>query len=324
MTACGGETSSDTTKANDTTTDQTAAEQTDTEQKYRIGISCVLMQNEFFAEQIDWFYKICEEKYPNFEIVSVLDANLDLQKDLDNVAIFVSQEVDLIICSLSDFNAAGEIIQAANGIPVVFTNRQPTDLTVLEQGKNCYVGTDEYAMGYLQGEYCANKLKELGETSINYLNLEGELGAQNSTARAEGEVAALEASGLETNCLLNDACSWSRIEALSKTEQVIGAGKKINCVVTGCDEIALGAIEALKAAGYDMSTVAVGGIDGIAAAYESIANGELSCTAIQIAQQQAATALECAEKIFEGTLTETVFTIDPVLVTADHVAEFKN
>lgn len=291
-------------------------------EKIKIGISCCLMQNEFFAEQLSYFEKIADEKYPNVEIVGPLDANLDAQKDLDNVAVFKSQNVDLIIISLSDFNGAPEILAAAGDTPVIFTNRQPTDMSVIPEGTSCYVGTNETEMGYKMGQYLAEQLKASGATEINYLNLIGELTAQNAIQRYEGAIQALEESGLPCNCQLEDSCNWDRTEGLQKTQQVLGSGKTVNCVIAGCDEIALGSIEALKAAGVSMDQVAVGGVDGIAAALNSIKDGELDCTAVQIAYQQAETALECAMNILDGTLTETNFDIQPELVTIENIDEF--
>ncbi|MBR2189685.1 MAG: sugar ABC transporter substrate-binding protein [Eubacterium sp.] len=336
LAACGGNTgssasstgtsSSRSSAAAEAPSGSSAADTSDSKaasgDEIKIGISCCLMQNEFFSEQLSYFDKIAKEKYPNVEILGPLDANLDAQKDLDNVAVFKSQGADLIIISLSDFNGAPEILAAAGDIPVVFTNRQPTDMSVLPEGKSCYVGTNETDMGYIMGQYLAEQVKESGAEEINYLNLIGELTAQNAIQRYEGAIQALEESGLPTNCQLEDNCSWDRTEGLQKTQQVLGSGKNVNCVIAGCDEIALGSVEALKAAGVDMDQVAVGGVDGIAAAFDSISKNEMDCTAIQIAYDQADIALDAAMKILDGNLTESLFEISPELVTKDNIADY--
>ena len=293
--------------------------------KYKIGISCCLMQNEFFAEQNYYFKQLIEEQYPEFELVSILDANLDPQKDLDNVAVFKSQGIDLLIISLSDFNGAQGIMDAiGNDVPIVFMNRKPLDMSIITPDKYAYVGTSETDMGYVTTQYLIEQLKADGATEINYINLIGELTAQNAIDRSDAMKKAIEDSGLPATCVLEDGCNWDRNEGLQLTQQAIGAGKSVNLIFGGCDEIALGAIEALKATGTDLNTVKVGSVDGIAAAIQSIQDGELDATAGQRADEQAANALAMAKQLLvDGKVAgNNDCTIDPDLITKENVDQF--
>ena len=293
-------------------------------EKIRIGISCCLMQNEFYAKMMSAYQELTETKYPNVEIVSILDGDLDLQKDIENIQTFVSQGVDLIIISLSDFNSTQEIIDLAQGIPIVFTNRLPTDMSLMDGENYTYVGSSEKEGGLMVGEYLAEKLVESGADEINYICFQGELGAQNAVDRTEGHIEALEATGLPMNEILNDVANWDRTEALQKTQQALGSGTDVNCIVANNDEMALGAIEALKAQGIDPSTVMVGGMDGVAAALESIKAGEMACSVLIDAETQAEIAMDAAVKIANGEKVEEVYWVPFELITADNVDEYMN
>lgn len=290
--------------------------------KIRIGISCCLMQNEFYARQMAAYKNLVAEKYPNVEIVSILDGDLDLQKDIDNITTFVSQKVDLIIISLSDFNSAQEIINLAQGIPIVFTNRQLSDQSLLDGEKYTYIGSSEREGGVMQGEYLGQILKEKGATEINYICFQGELGAQNAMDRTEGHLEGLAKSGLQLNEVLNDVANWDRTEALQKTEQAMGSNKNVNCIVANNDEMALGAIEALKAMGVSLEDVAVGGMDGVAAALQSMQAGELKCTVLVNAEEQAAIAMEAAVNLASGKTVEPIYWVPFELITPDNIADY--
>jgi ABC-type sugar transport system substrate-binding protein len=102
----------------------------------------------------------------------------------------------------------------------------------------------------------------------------------------------------------------------------LGTGKTFDCVICNNDEMALGVVEALKAAGVDLSTTPVVGIDATDMACESVKNGEMAMTVFQDAAGQGAACIDFAVKAAKGELTELFGWVPFQPVTIDNVDDF--
>ena len=284
----------------------------------KMGISVCLL-TEVFVDQVDAFNKEAEG-YGNIEITGQFDANMDSQKQLEHIQTFVSQGVDVIITSPVDTTIAAEMVELANGIPIVFTNRAPSK-DVLSDGKYCYVGSLETDAGRMQGEYLAGILKDKGLTEVNYIMLIGDLGAENAIQRTASAKEALETAGFTLKATLEDTANWDRTEALNKVQQVIGSGKPVDCVIANCDEMALGAIEALKDADM-LADVPVVSIDGVQNAILAVQSGEMTMTVLQNAQAQAKEAMKVAVELAEGKTVEQYYWVPYEAITPENVKSY--
>ena len=274
---------------------------------------------EFFADQMTGYDEAAEE-FGNVEIVGKYDADMDVQKQFEHISTFSSMGVDAIAISLVDVSTAAEILNLAGDIPVIFTNRQPE--TSVYEGKNAaYVGGSEEEAGRFQGEYIAGILSEQGKTECNYAMFIGDLSADNSRERTDGAIAALEESGLTLNEVFSDVAGWDRTEALNKMQQVIGSGAEIDCVIANNDEMAIGALEALKAAG--MTDVPVAGLDGTSNAIQLVKDGELAMTVLQNGPAQAHTVVEAVVNLLrEDVPLESYYDVPFEPITPDNVDEY--
>ncbi|MGO7206608.1 substrate-binding domain-containing protein, partial [Rhizobium ruizarguesonis] len=152
-----------------------------------------------------------------------------------------------------------------------------------------YVGSDDTISGYMEAKTVLDKLGCKGNVVI----LEGPVGQSAQISRLEGNKKAL-AECPDVKVLEDQTANWSRAEAQTLMENWLTAHpKQINGVIGQNDEMALGAIEAIKAAGLDEKSFAIAGIDGITDALRAVKAGEMT-SILQDARAQAQGALDLA------------------------------
>ena len=248
------------------------------------------------------------------------EANNDTQKQAEQVRTFAAKGYDVMIVNLVDTSTAETIIAEAGGIPIIFVNRRPAD-SVLVQGKYAYVGSQEYDAGKMQAEFLAKYFA--GRTDpINYVLFMGQLGLENTQQRTESVKTELTNAGFTLNKVFEDTGKWDRATAMDMMQTFLGTGAAFDCVICNNDEMALGVIEAMKAAKVDLTKVPVVGIDATAMACESVKNGEMAMTVFQDAAGQGAKCIEFAKLAAEGKLTEQFGWVPFQPVTIDNVADF--
>ena len=215
----------------------------------------------------------------------------------DQVDTFITQGYDVIAVNMVDRTAASVIIQKAQaaGIPVVFFNREPVAEDMAKWDQLYYVGAKAEESGTIQGEVAADYFKANPDADknkdgkIQYVILEGEPGHQDALLRTEYSIKALEAAGFQVDKLASDTALWQRANGQEKMAAWISAfGDKIELVLANNDDMALGAIEALKAAGYlsDGKFIPVIGVDATAPAKDSLKAGLLYGTVLNDSKGQ--------------------------------------
>ena len=287
--------------------------------KIRIGID--MASRDAFMSSLETAFMDAAETYPDVEIVAVYDADYDVQKQMEQIAALATLNVDVIIAGLADSNTAADVIPYANGIPLVLTTRHPDD-SVLVKDNVIYVGSPESDAGLQQGEFLAEYFKGSGKTELNYVLFMGPLGLENATQRTEYAKKGLTDAGYTLHKVFEDTANWDRAEAMSKMQQILGTNPTIDCVIANNDEMALGAIEALKAAGK-LDGIPVVGIDATDAGLAAVESGEMAMTVLQNAVGQAETAMKCAVELAKGeSLDEVVYWVPFEKVTPENLDEY--
>ena len=188
--------------------------------------------------------------------VTVFDGNYTALTQQDQINTMITQKFDAIIFVPIDAEAGVTPVQAAHdaGIPVIGSNtRVNTDLLT------SYVGSDDTVSGYLEAKTVLDKIGCKGNVVI----LEGPIGQSAQISRLEGNKKAL-AECPDVKVLEDQTANWSRAEAQKLMENWLTAHPgEINGVIGQNDEMALGAIEAIKQAGLDLKNFPTAGIDGI-------------------------------------------------------------
>ena len=248
------------------------------------------------------------------------EANNDTQKQAEQVRTFAAKGYDVMIVNLVDTSTAETIIAEAGDIPIIFVNRRPDD-SVLVEGKYAYVGSQEWDAGKMQAEFLAKYFA--GRTDpINYVLFMGQLGLENTQQRTESVKTELTNAGFTLNKVFEDTAKWDRATAMDMMQTFLGTGATFDCVICNNDEMALGVIEALKAAGVDLAKIPVVGIDATDMACQSVKNGEMAMTVFQDAAGQGAKCIEFAIKAANGELTDLFGWVPFMPVTIDNVDQY--
>lgn len=208
-----------------------------------------------------------------------------------------------------------------------------------------YVGAKAEQSGTQSGQIIADYFEanpaadKNGDGVIQYVMLQGEPGHQDATLRTEYSIKAIEEAGFKTEKLAADTAMWDKAKATDLMKSFLtGQGvDKIEAVIANNDDMALGAIEALKAEGYNTGDsakfVPVVGVDATAPALEAMKDGSLLGTVLNDAVNQGTATINVANAAMNGKeITEAnvgypvtdgkYIWIDYVKVTKDNYAEF--
>ncbi|GAA4215467.1 substrate-binding domain-containing protein [Sagittula sp. NFXS13] len=220
--------------------------------------------------------------------LTVFDGRYDALVQQDQFETMITQGFDAIVFVPMDIEAGATAVELAHeeGIPVVGSNaRVNSDLLT------SYVGSNDVKAGYMEAKAVLDKMNCEGDVVI----IEGPIGQSGEIQRGEGNEQAL-AECPDVKILERQTGNWSRAEAQSLMENWLTShGSDIKGVIAQNDEMALGAIEAIKAAGMDLSEFSIAGVDGVTDALNAVKRGEMD-SILQDATGQAQGAIDVAIK----------------------------
>jgi len=259
--------------------------------------------------------------------LQIEDAQNDVAKQLDQINNFIASGVDAIIVNPVDTSATQAMSDAAAAanIPLVYVNRQPVNVDTLPDNQ-AFVASNEVDSGTLETiEVCA-QLKAAGKDTANVYVMMGELSNQAAVQRTADihDVMAAGKCAVTLNIIDEQTANWSRDQAQSLMTNWLSSGNAFDGVIANNDEMAIGAIQAMKAAGIDMTTVVVGGVDATQDALVAMQAGDLDVTVFQDAAGQGAGALDAAIKLSKGEAVEQKVYIPFQLVTPANVADYQS
>ncbi|MGM9617809.1 substrate-binding domain-containing protein [Butyricicoccus sp.] len=232
--------------------------------------------------------------------VTTQDAQNDAAKQIQYIETCANAGNQAAIILPVDADAAQSLVDAAGEMKLVFVNRPPTDLHVLDPENVAYVGSDEDTSGYMQGEYLAEYFKGKGKDKIKYLMLQGTLGQVATTKRSEGILQALKDNGIQAEeASAPLVADWDRPTAQTKISPLLSSGIDFDCIMSNNDSMALGAIEACDDIGITVDFPIVG-IDCTADGAQAVADGRMAMTLFQDPVGQGKGALMAAINLIEG------------------------
>jgi methyl-galactoside transport system substrate-binding protein len=229
--------------------------------------------------------------------VDIVDSQNSQPTQNDKVDLFITKRVNALAINPVDRTAASVIIDKAKkaNIPVVFLNREPLPEDMKKWNKVYYVGAKAEQSGTMSGQLVVDYWKSHPEADKNkdgvlqYVMLKGEPGHQDAELRTKYSIKAIQDAGIKVQKLAEDTAMWDRVKGQEKMAAFIAAhGKKIEVVLANNDDMALGAIEALKAAGYFKGGkyLPVVGVDATAPALKALTEGTLLGTVLNDAKNQ--------------------------------------
>ncbi|MGB8812832.1 MAG: substrate-binding domain-containing protein [Paracoccaceae bacterium] len=257
--------------------------------------------------------------------IQIEDAQNDVAKQLDQINNFIASGVSSIIVNPVDTSATQAMSDAAAAanIPLVYVNRQPINVDTLPDNQ-AFVASNEVDSGTLETiEVCA-QLKAAGKDTANVYVMMGELSNQAAVQRTADihDVMAAGKCVVTLNIIDEQTANWSRDQAQTLMTNWLSSGAAFDGVIANNDEMAIGAIQAMKAANIDMATVVVGGVDATQDALAAMQAGDLDVTVFQDAAGQGAGALDAAIKLSKGEAVEQKVYVPFQLVTPANVADY--
>lgn len=236
--------------------------------------------------------------------VELMDASQSQLTQNEQVKSLIEKGCDVICVNLVDRTEPTTITDLAENkqVPIIFFNRELVAEDLERWSELYYVGADALQSGVLEGELAANafktnaKMDKNGDGICQYVVLEGEAGHQDSIVRTEYSVNTLIENGVEAEKLGYAMANWNRAQAQTKTAALLTQfSGKIELIIANNDDMALGAIDALR----DSQILredwpGVVGIDGTDAGLLAVENGEMLGTVYNDKEGQAREMLNLA------------------------------
>ncbi|GAB4039965.1 substrate-binding domain-containing protein [Spirosoma jeollabukense] len=289
----------------------TSSDKSQEGEKVIVGATMLSMQNEFIVNVHDEMEKKAQEL--GVELITV-DAERSALKQIEQVESFIAQKVDVIIMNPCEVEASSPAVTKALAakIPIINVNSETSTKP------SAFVGSDDVESAKIALKFIADKLGGKG----NILMMQGYMGQAAQIKREQGAKDVLKNyPGLKI--IAQQTAEWDRAKAMSLMENWIQSyGSQINAVFAQNDEMGLGAVKALTAAGLKNKVIVVS-IDAIPDALQAVKKGELDATVFQNAQQQGAQAIETAVKLAKGQPYNKETLIPFQLVTKENLAKFQ-
>ncbi|NRR30673.1 sugar ABC transporter substrate-binding protein [Oxalobacteraceae bacterium] len=244
------------------------------------------------------------------------DANHDVGRQVSQVENFIAQRVSAIIVNPVDTAATKRISDAARkaGIPLVYVNRKPDE----KMGNGTvFVGSDSLVAGRLQMEELAKRLNGKGNVAI----MVGELSSDAAIDRTKGvKEVAKKFPGIKI--IEEQVADFDRKKGIDLMAKWLSNGIKIDAIAANNDEMALGALIAMKQAKVSPKTVLVAGVDATPDALTSMKSNEMALTVFQDAKGQGAGSVQAAVKMIKKQKLPDMNMIPYELVVYDNIAKY--
>ncbi len=281
------------------------------QKKFLIGFSQSTMIDPWRINMLEQMKDAVREHEDMIDFVFT-DGQNDNMKQISDVEDLFSRGIDLLIISPREAEPLTPVVERVYnaGVPVITLDRNITS-----DAYTCFIGASNFKIGQGAGKLMVSLLKERGEV----IEIEGILGATPTIDRSDGFHSIVDSiPGIQV--VEKQPADYLREPALKIMEDFLQSHPQIDGVYGHNDEMALGALTALRAAGREGAVVI--GIDGQKEAFESIIAGRMTATFIY--PNGSAQAVEVAIKILKGEKVPKKIELESQLVDASNVKLFYN
>ena len=255
------------------------------DQKVKIGVAMAQFDDVWLTLVRDAMTKWAKN-HPDVEL-TIVDASNDTAKQTGQVENFLAQGMDAIVILPVDTAATGPMTKAVvkAGKPLVYVNRKPSNLPKAV----VYCGSNSIEAGIMNMEELGKAMGGKGNVAI----LMGELSNEAAIGRTDGIKKVIKEKFPGIKVVREQTGNWKREQGKTIMENWLASGQEIDGVASNNDEMALGALQAIKAAGK-LGKIPVGGTDGSRDALASMGKGELNNTVFQDPVGQGEEAINAA------------------------------
>lgn len=285
----------------------------DAKKSIKIGISVYDQYDTFVSEMMKDFNDYATKKEEETGVAINIDTyNASASQSTQNSQVenMITEGCDVICVNLVDRTDPTAIIDLAEKtiFRLFFQSRTGGGrFRALDEALLCSERR-HLRSGIMQGELAAEafltdqSLDKNGDGIFQYVVLEGEAGHQDAIVRTEYSVSTMIDSGVEVEKLGYAIANWNRAQAQTKMAQLMSQfGDSIELVIANNDDMALGAIDALKASDLTKDEwPAVIGIDGTDVGLEAVKNKEMIGTVYNDKEGQADAMLNLAYELSTG------------------------
>jgi ribose transport system substrate-binding protein len=277
----------------------------DAKKKIVLGYAVQDLGNQYWVTVADGIKSRAKEVGAD---VVVLDARTDPNKQLSQIEDLLQQKVDVLILSPWDPDSASTGVKAANkkNIPVVVC-----DVGVSSGKIATFIVSDNLKGGEIAGDYIAKSIGGKGKVA----HIQCQLGYKIPALRGEGFTNVMKAKGI--SIVAKQPADSQRSLGLTVMQNILQAHPDINAVFCENDEMALGAMEAVKAA-RKQDQIKVVGFDGTADGIKSIQNGELAGTVAQQPYEMGRMGVDAAMKALKKQKLPAVTYVPVKLITKEN------
>lgn len=245
-------------------------------------------------------------------VVVAPPSETDVQAQIAQLEDLIAQKVSGIALAPTDPNALAPVVDAAKeaGIPVVFIDGAGSNPGV------SLIGTNNLEGGKIAGDFLCKSLPQGSEVAI----LQGIMSTTNGIDRAGGASEAFKACGLKV--VAEQTAEWDRAKGLSVTESILAGNPNIKGIFASNDNMALGAVEALKAAAK-LKDVTVVGFDANPDAAASILAGEMTASVAQAPKNIGGFGIQALADLKAGKTVPPMIDTGTILVTKENAEAYK-
>jgi simple sugar transport system substrate-binding protein len=253
------------------------------------------------------------------------DAQQKQENQIKALRSFIARKVDVILFTALVETGYGPVLEEAKkaGIPVIMIDRD-----VAEEDRDLrltIMGSDFVKEGEKTAEWLAKYLDEqgMGDKQINIVELQGTTGSAPAIDRYNGFRNAMKSNWKITR---SQTGNFTRAEGKAVMEAFLKADKNIDVLYAHNDDMALGAIQAIKEAGLKPGKdIIIVSIDAVKGAFEAMIAGELNAS-IECSPLLGPQALQAVRELIieKKQLPERIWTIEGVFDQTNAEAEFPN
>lgn len=270
--------------------------------KDAIALVISTLDNPFFVTLKEGAEK--QAKALDYDLV-VLDSQNDPAKELANVEDVSVRGVKVLLINPTDSDAVGNAIAVANQkkLPVITLDRAANKGQVI-----AHIASDNTAGGEMAGNYIAEKLGK----GAKIIQLEGLAGT--SAARERGAGFAKAAKAHDFKILASQPADFDRSKGLNVMENLLTAQPEVQAVFAQNDEMALGALRAIQAAGKkDLVLV---GFDGTDDGVKAVKDGKMAATIAQQPDKIGEIGVQTAAKVLKGEKVEAAIPVELKIINS--------
>lgn len=280
-----------------------------------VGFAINTLNNPFFVDM-----KTAAESSAVREnvrcLVQATEREMDVERQIQIVENFLQRGISILCITPNGTEAVIPAILRANGrnVPVVVVDSKVDARALQQAGAHIasFVGSDNVEGGRRAGEYIGDRVGAGGRIAI----LEGPPGHETGESRMRGFREAAESKGLEV--VSSQVAHFDRSLGFQVFQNVLEANRELQAVFACNDLMALGAVEAISAAGRGGSIIVVG-FDAIEEARDLIRDGKMAASIAQYPADMGEVAVATAARIIRGEEVESQIPTRIELITRENI-----